>query len=96
MNIPNGIKTFMPVLAEEEKTNKALIAAFWYTQTPGSIPTPHITVANAPTPMIGSLQARFWVTSVKLKIIIQNNKNDFILIHTLIKGERLNWHPLVT
>ena len=37
MKIPNGLKTVMMVLAEEEKTNKALIYAFKSVQNPDAV-----------------------------------------------------------
>ena len=69
----NGLKTVMSMLAEEQKTNKYLIYAFQYTHTTYATPTPHIKVVNDPTPLIGSLQARFLDNSVKIQSILQNN-----------------------
>ena len=77
MTKPNGLKPVIPVLAEEQKTNKALIADFQSSKNPDATPASHITVVNSPaiaTPLIGSLEARFSDTSVKLQNILQNNK----------------------
>ena len=74
MNTQNGLKTFMSVLAEEQKTNKYLIYDFQSTKTPDTTPAPQITVVNDHTPLIGSLQDRFLATLVKLQSILQNNK----------------------
>ena len=40
VKMPNVLKTFMSVLAEEEKTNKYLLAAFQYAQTMDTTPDP--------------------------------------------------------
>ena len=59
MKTLNGIKTVMSVLAEEEKTNRALIASFQYDQTPDDTFYPQITEVNDPTTdllLIGPLQ----------------------------------------
>ena len=93
---PNGLKTVMPVFDEEEKNNKALIAAFQSTQTTGATTNLHIKVTNDPTPLIGYLQASLPSTSVKLQIILQKNKNEFILIHTLMRRELLNRNLIIT
>ena len=42
MKNTNGLKTLMLLLAEEEKTNKALISAFKYARTPDSTLAPRI------------------------------------------------------
>ena len=76
MENPNGIKAVMPVLAEEYKTNKSLIADFNSVQTTYANTAPHIKVINAPdtaTTLIGSLQYHFLTPSVKLQSIIHNN-----------------------
>ena len=99
MKTPNGLKTVILVLSEEEKTNKASMSHFNSVKNLDGTPVPHITVVNAPdtnTPLIGSVQDCFPATSVKPQIIIQNNKNDFIPIHTLMKAERLYWHLITT
>ena len=77
--MPNGLKNVMSVLADEEKTNKALIADFQPAQTTDATNDPQITVAKYPATnpaqsLIGSPQARLPDTSVNLQIIHQNNK----------------------
>ena len=96
MKTLNVLKTSMLVLAEEEKTNKSLIYDFQSTQTLNATTSPQITVINAPTPLIGTLQDRFPATSVKIQSIIQNSKYDFILIDNLIRVEHLNCHLIIT
>ena len=98
MKTPNGLKTVMSVLAEEKKTNKFLIDALKSVQTPGATPSPQITVFNAPspaTPLVYSLKACLLSTSVKLQSILHNNKNEFVLIHTLMRGEHIYRHLII-
>ena len=83
MKMPNGLKTIMLVLDEEERTNKDLISAAQSDQTTGATPAPHIAVFKYPSPapsqpLIGSLKSCFPDTSVKLLSTLQNNKNDSI------------------
>ena len=66
----------MSVLAEEEKTNKYLIAALKYVKNPYETPSPQKAVVNNTahaTPLIGYLKARLPATSVKLLSILHNN-----------------------
>ena len=46
MKNPDGLKTIMSVLYEEEKTNTYLIVALQYVQTPDTNTDPQITVIN--------------------------------------------------
>ena len=79
LKTPNGLKTVMAVLAEEEKSNSALIAALHASQQ--SAPPPPPAAPQQPThppappaaPTVGSLQASFPATSVKLQSILKNS-----------------------
>ena len=74
----------MSLLAEEENTNKYLIAALQYAQTPDVNTAPQVKVINAPStsqPLIVYLHACFPATSVKLQSIHQNNEK---LLHPMI------------
>ena len=82
----------------KRKTNESLIADLESFKTPDAITSPQMIVFNAPsavTFMIKSLQALFLTTSVKLQIILQKNKNDSILVHTLMRGEHLYWQLIL-
>ena len=71
------LKTVMSLIAEEENTNKYLIAALQYAQTPDVNTAPQVKVINAPStsqPLIVYLHACFPATSVKLQSIHQNNE----------------------
>ena len=75
MKKPNDLNTIMPVLAEEEKTNEALIYDFQSAQTPDAPLSPYITVVNAPDssqPLIGSLKTRFPSNPAKIQSIPKN------------------------
>ena len=69
----NSLKNVMLVLSEKEKTNKALTAAFQSTQTPDATTYPQVTVGNALTTLIGSLQYLFPTNSGKPQRILQKN-----------------------
>ena len=80
MKTPNGLKTVMTVLAEEEKSNSALIAALQANPMPqqGTVTLPPAPTAPAPAPpqapTVGSVQASFPATSLKLQSILKNGK----------------------
>ena len=98
MKTPNGLKIVMSVSDEEEKTNKSLNVDFQYAQTPDATAATQVTVYNSPdhaAPLIESLHAHLPDNSVKLQSILQKNKNDSILIITLMRGECIyhTWAP---
>ena len=67
----DGLKTVMSVLADEEKTNTALISALHSSQTPTIPPTPATTPTPPPTATVSSLQASFPATTLKLQSILK-------------------------
>ena len=74
LKTPQGLKTVMSIMAEEEKSNSGLIAAL---QTPPpSKPTPTVQLPPAPAPaapaQAGSIQATFPATSIKLQSILKS------------------------
>ena len=74
---PNGLKTVMAVLAEEEKSNQAMIAAFQTASQPVPLPPAPTTVTSAPpttpppTPQVSLVQAAMPATTVKLQSILK-------------------------
>ena len=73
---PNGLKTVMAVLAEEEKSNQAMIAAFQAASQPVPLPPAPTAVTSAPpttpppTPQVSLVQAAMPATTVKLQSIL--------------------------
>lgn len=79
MKTPQGLKTVMSLLAEEEESNIGLIAAFSASHTPAATPAPAFapasTPATAPAPaQVGALERVFPATSIKLNSILKGKK----------------------
>ena len=76
LKTPHGLKSVMSVLAEEEKSNKGLVAALNANTNlhppPAPVPPPPPTTPLA-TGQASSLQAAFPGTSVKLQSILKNS-----------------------
>ena len=71
LKTPQGIKTVMSVLAEEESNNQALVCALRASNTPAPAPAP---AAATPPAMVSSVSATsmaFPATSVKLQSILK-------------------------
>ena len=77
IKIPNGLKTVMAVLAEEEKNNQAMIAVFHAASQPTPLPPVPNAVVSAPTatpppiPQVSVVQAAMPATTVKLQGILK-------------------------
>ena len=73
-----GLKSIMTVLAEEEKSNTALVAALQATPHPAPAPASTIPLPPAPPPTgtaasVTALQAHFPATQVKLQSILKRS-----------------------
>ena len=81
LKTPSGLKTVMSVLAEEEQSNTALVAAIQASMTPSApppqlppVPPPAPAQAPTQTPTVGAIQASLPATSLKLQSILKTSK----------------------
>lgn len=72
MKTEKGIKTVMSILAAEEKTNKAFVAALSSSLPPEPSPTPPTKPSSAPTGSVSALASVLPATSIKLQSILKN------------------------
>ena len=77
MKTPQGLKSVMSLLAEEEESNKGLIAALSASHTPVATPVPASAPASTPAAapaQVGALERVFPATSLKLNSIMKGKK----------------------
>ena len=70
MKTPQGLKSVMSLLAEEEERNNGFVAAL---QSSSPSPSSPATPSPSPHAKTSSVEAHFPTTAVKLQAILKNN-----------------------